>query len=99
MVYVELPDKGKTFTKGDNLGTVESVKSAADIGAPVACKITDVNLLLEEKPGTINKVPEDDSEGGGWVCKVQVDEQGLKDFEDLMEIDEYNKYIAKKESE
>jgi len=79
---------------GDAIGAVESVKSAADIGAPISCRITHVNTVLEEKPGTINQVPEDDSHGGGWIAKVQVDEAGLKDFESLMDAEAYEEFTA-----
>ena len=79
---------------GDAIGAVESVKSAADINAPVSSKITQVNLVLEEKPGTINQVAEDDSHGGGWIAKVQVTEEGLKDFEKMMDVAAYEEFTA-----
>ena len=99
MVYVELPEEGKELKAGDAIGAVESVKSAADINSPISGKVTHVNLLLEEKPATINQVPEDDSGGGGWIAKVAVDEQGVKDFEGLMGGDEYKEFIAGEEEE
>ncbi|KAI0123161.1 glycine cleavage system H protein [Xylariales sp. AK1849] len=94
VVYVELPEEGKTIGAGDAIGAVESVKSAADINAPISCRVTATNLALEEKPGTINTVPEDDSHGGGWICKVAVEEQGAKDFEALMDADEYKAFTG-----
>ncbi|KAI2608186.1 glycine cleavage system H protein-like protein [Hypoxylon fragiforme] len=94
VVYVELPAEGKQVSAGDAIGAVESVKSAADINAPIACTVTAINLALEEKPGTINQVPEDDSHGGGWIAKVQVDEQGVKDFEALMDPEEYKAFTG-----
>ncbi|KAI1377182.1 glycine cleavage system H protein-like protein [Hypoxylon crocopeplum] len=94
VVYVELPEEGKVVSAGDAIGAVESVKSAADINAPIACKVTAINLTLEEKPGTINQVPEDDSHGGGWIAKVQVDEQGAKDFDALMDLEEYKTFTG-----
>ncbi|KIH92826.1 glycine cleavage system H protein [Sporothrix brasiliensis 5110] len=94
VVYVELPAEGKEVGQGDAIGAVESVKSAADINAPIACKVTHVNTSLEETPGTINQTPEDDSAGGGWIAKVQVDEQGVKEFEELMSADEYKAFTA-----
>jgi glycine cleavage system H protein len=94
IVYVELPEEGKDVQAGDAIGAVESVKSAADINAPISCKITQVNLVLEEKPGTINQVAEDDSHGGGWIAKVQVTEEGLKDFEQLMDTAAYEEFTA-----
>lgn len=94
IVYVELPDEGKEVNAGDAIGAVESVKSAADINAPITCKITQANLVLEEKPGTINQVAEDDSHGGGWIAKVQVTEKGLEDFEKLMDQAAYEEFTA-----
>jgi glycine cleavage system H protein len=94
VVYVELPEEGKELVAGDTLGAVESVKSAADINSPIACTVTAANMALEEKPGTINQVPEDDSHGGGWIAKLSVDEQGHKDLEKLMDLDEYEKFTA-----
>ncbi|KAL2262506.1 hypothetical protein VTK26DRAFT_1086 [Humicola hyalothermophila] len=94
IVYVELPEEGREVAAGDAIGAVESVKSAADINAPISCKITQVNVVLEEKPGTINQVPEDDSHGGGWIAKVQVTEQGLKDLDNLMDSAAYQEFTA-----
>lgn len=97
VVFVELPEEGKRVQAGDAIGAVESVKSAADINAPVSCKITAVNMLLEEKPATINQVPEDDSHGGGWIAKVTVDEQGVKDLDRLMDEKAYEEFTATEE--
>ncbi|KAL2132118.1 hypothetical protein VTI74DRAFT_4207 [Chaetomium olivicolor] len=94
IVYVELPDEGREVQAGDAIGAVESVKSAADINAPISCKITQINLALEEKPGTINQVAEDDSHGGGWIAKVEVTEQGVKDLEGLMDLEAYKEFTA-----
>ena len=94
VVFVELPQGGKELKKGDIVGAVESVKSAADINAPIGCTITHVNTLLEETPGRINEVPEDDSHGGGWIAKVKVSEQGAKDFEELMDSQTYSEFTA-----
>jgi glycine cleavage system H protein len=89
VVYVELPEASDWVEKGDAIGAVESVKSASDINSPVRARITHVNSLLEEKPSVINKVPEDDSAGGGWLAKVEVDEAGLEQFGKLMTVEEY----------
>lgn len=94
VVYVELPEEGKEVKAGDAIGAVESVKSAADINAPISGKITHTNLNLEEKPGTINQVPEDDSAGGGWIAKIEVDEAGAKAFEELLDAEAYKAYTA-----
>lgn len=94
VVYVELPEGGEWIEQGDTLGAVESVKSASDINAPIRCKVTAVNELLEEKPATINRVPEDDSNGGGWISKIEVDAEGAKQYEGLMDADAYKAFIS-----
>ena len=94
VVFVELPEEGKVVSAGDAIGAVESVKSAADINSPVSGKVTAINLVLEETPATINKVPEDDSNGGGWIAKLQLSEDGAKEIENLMDAEAYAEFIA-----
>jgi len=52
-----------------------------------------VNSLLDEKPGTINLAPEDESAGGGWVAKIEVTEEGMKELEGLMGEEEYKQFV------
>ncbi|KAF7561013.1 hypothetical protein G7046_g3126 [Stylonectria norvegica] len=94
VVYVELPEAGDWVEQGDAVGAVESVKSASDINAPIRLKVTAVNSLLEEKPATINKVPEDDSNGGGWIAKVEVDEESVKQLDELMDAEAYKVFAG-----
>lgn len=95
---MELPEVGSDFiAQGDAMGAVESVKSASDINAPVKLRVVAVNPDLEEKPATINKVPEDDSNGGGWIAKVEVDEEGAKQVEALMSAEEYKAFVGSEE--
>ncbi|KZZ92862.1 Glycine cleavage H-protein [Moelleriella libera RCEF 2490] len=95
VVYVELPEtSGEFIEQGDAIGAVESVKSASDINAPIKCKVVQGNVLLEEKPSTINQVPEDDSNGGGWIVKVEVDEQGAKEYDELMDAEAYKSFTS-----
>merc|ERR1712000_556720 len=84
VVYVELPEEsGSWIEQGDGIGAVESVKSASDINAPVRLKIVSVNKLLE-----------DDSHGGGWVAKVEVDEAGAQQVEALMDAEAYKTFAS-----
>jgi glycine cleavage system H protein len=94
VVYVELPPAGEWTDQGDSIGAVESVKSASDINAPIRCKVTHTNSLLEEKPATINQVPEDDSAGGGWIVKVEVDEEGAAQFDELLDAEAYKAFTS-----
>lgn len=94
VVYVELPTLPLEAEAGDAIGAVESVKSASDINSPVTCTITEVNSLLEEKPGTINRAPEDGGAGGGWIAKVEIGEQGIKDLDALMDAEAYKEFSS-----
>ena len=95
VVYVELPEvHGEFVDQGDAIGAVESVKSASDINAPIRARVTAVNQALEEKPATINQVPEDDSHGGGWIARIDVDEEGVKQFNDLMDAEAYKAFTT-----
>ena len=67
IVYVELPEVDDEVEAGDSLASVESVKAASDINSPVSGKVIEVNELLDDEPGEINKDPY-----GAWVCKVEL---------------------------
>ncbi|RDL39616.1 Glycine cleavage H-protein [Venustampulla echinocandica] len=92
VVYVELPTVPMEVAAGDSIGAVESVKSASDINSPISGTITAVNSLLEEKPGTINKGPEDESSAGGWMAKIEVGDAGIKDMDGLMDAKQYKEF-------
>ena len=67
IVFVELPTPGETFEKGDQFGTVESVKAVSELYMPVAGEITAINDVLEETPELVNKDPY----GEGWMLEVK----------------------------
>ena len=66
IVFVELPEVGATFKKGDEFCTVESVKAVVECYLPVSGEITDVNKALEDAPELVNQ----DSYGDGWFVEV-----------------------------
>jgi len=68
VVFVELPEVGKTFAKGDVAGVVESVKAAADVYMPLDGTITEVNEDLRADPALANSDPQ----GKGWFFKIIV---------------------------
>jgi glycine cleavage system H protein len=68
VVFVELPQVGKDLKAGDTSAVVESVKTASDIYAPLAGKITEVNQAVAENPALVNTDPY----GQGWLFKMQV---------------------------
>lgn len=67
VVFVELPEEGAELAAGDEAGTVESVKAASDVYAPVAGTVIDVNGRLEDEPETVNGDPYHD----GWFFRLQ----------------------------
>jgi len=67
IVFVELPQPGTSFSKGDEFGTVESVKAVAELYMPVGGEIVAVNQALEDAPELLNKSPYEE----GWIIQVK----------------------------
>jgi glycine cleavage system H protein len=67
IVFVELPEKGETFGKGEAFGTVESVKAVSELYMPVGGKVMAVNAALEESPEKVNNAPYSD----GWMIEIK----------------------------
>lgn len=86
IVFVELPEVGKTVSKGEAFGVVESVKAASDLYAPISGTVTEVNTALEDSPELINSDPF----GKGWIVKLQVTDTSGAD--DLMDAEAYKAY-------
>jgi glycine cleavage system H protein len=75
VVYVELPEIGLEIKKGDSLGTVESVKTLADLYSPVTGRVVEINLALKDHPQFVNEDPF----GKGWMVKLAIlDREDLK---------------------
>ena len=68
IVFVELPRVGDTFVKGEEFGTVESVKAVAELYMPIGGEILGVNSVLEESPELVNKDPYND----GWMVEIKL---------------------------
>jgi glycine cleavage system H protein len=78
IVFVELPKVGAVVKHGQSFGTIEAVKTVAELYAPVSGTIAEVNTALSADAGVINQDPY----GSGWIIKVKVDkpsEEGLMD--------------------
>ena len=84
VVFVELPEVGRTYKKGEVAGVVESVKAAADIYMPVSGEIVEVNEALRAEPGLANSDPL----GNGWFFKVRV--SNMMEFDALMDPPAYD---------
>lgn len=67
IVFVELPEVGATFSKGDEFGTVESVKAVSELFMPIGGEILAINTALEETPEHVNNRPYED----GWMIEIK----------------------------
>jgi glycine cleavage system H protein len=79
VVFVDLPQVGATFARGDAAGVVESVKAAADVKMPVSGEVVEVNEALRADPALVNRDPL----GEGWFFKVRVAD--MAEFDQLMD--------------
>jgi len=87
IVYVELPDVGKSVQKGKEAVVLESTKAAADVYAPVSGKIVAVNEELRESPDKVNTSPGKD----GWLFRIELSNES--ELNELLDEDAYAKFI------
>ena len=87
ITFVELPELGAEFAQSDSLTTIESVKAASDIYAPISGTVCEVNEALNEHPEIINASPEED----GWICKLET--IGEEELDRLLTDEEYEEFI------
>ena len=85
VVFVELPEIGAEFDKGDEAAVVESVKAASEVYVPVGGEVTAVNEALEDAPETVNASPD----GDGWFLKIKI-----ADADELSSLMDEAKYKA-----
>ncbi len=88
IVFVELPEVGKTVEQGKSACVVESVKSVSDVYAPISGTVSEVNTELENAPETVNS----DAFGGGWLFKLSGIDAGQLDS--LMDSSAYKEFVA-----
>jgi glycine cleavage system H protein len=67
VVYLELPEVGRTLKKGESFGSVESVKAVSELYSPVSGEVTEVNKALAERPEAVNSDPH-----GSWMIVIKV---------------------------
>ena len=87
IVFAEVTKVNEEVTKDEEVAVVESVKAASDIFSPVSGLISEVNVLLEDAPETINSDPLEN----GWIFKITV--TNPDELDDLMDLDSYNKFV------
>lgn len=87
LVFVELPEVGATFSKGDAAATVESVKAASDVYCPLDGEIVEVNEAIVSDPAAINNDPM-----GAWFFKLKL--KTLSDIDGLLDEAQYKEIIG-----
>jgi len=85
IVFVELPEPGRTIEPGEAYAVVESVKAVSDVYAPVGGEVIEVNEALEGEPELVNT----DSYGAGWIAKIRIGEGQVE----LLNDDEYTTFL------
>jgi glycine cleavage system H protein len=88
VVYVELPEVGDKFDRGDILAVVESVKAASDVYMPVTGEVLEINDVLEDSPELVNQDPY----GEAWFVRVTIEDP--TELDDLMSAKAYKAYVA-----
>ncbi len=88
IVFVELPEEGDEFDAGDAIGTIEAVKTVADMNTPVSGEVTEVNEDLEDSSELMNKDPY----GDGWIAKLKMSDDS--ELDDLLSAEEYKETIG-----
>jgi len=91
VVFVELPAVGDSVSKDEAMGVVESVKAVSDVYSPISGTVLEVNDDLPESTELVN----DDPYGDGWMVKIEMTD--VTDLDDLMDAEEYQKFIAESE--
>ncbi|MYF91517.1 MAG: glycine cleavage system protein GcvH [Gemmatimonadetes bacterium] len=88
IVFAELPEVGEHLERGETFGTLEAVKTVADLIAPASGEVLEVNDSLAEEAEQINEDPY----GGGWLLKIRIDDSA--DLENLLSAQDYADLIA-----
>jgi glycine cleavage system H protein len=83
IVFVELPEVGDSLEKGEEFGTVESVKAVSELYMPVAGEVVAINETLEDAPEKVNNSPYND----GWMLEIKA--ENSSELDDLMDNDAY----------
>ena len=86
IIFIEFPDIGSYCNAGDTIGTIEAVKTVADLFSPIKGTISEINTNLEDEPDSINKDPYNT----GWIIKLN---SFSDDQSNLLSPDEYGKLI------
>jgi glycine cleavage system H protein len=89
IVFVEVPDAGRSLGKGDEAAVVESVKAASDVYSPASGTVLEGNPALTDEPALVNSDPE----GEGWFFKITLSD--ASELDALMDETAYAAFVAK----
>lgn len=93
VVFVELPEPGATFDKGDPFGVIESVKAVSDLYAPISGEVVAVNTDLADRPELVNE----DCYGDGWMIALAPGD--ASDVGSLMDAAAYRKHVSERQQD
>lgn len=88
IVFIELPEVGSTFSKGETFATVESVKAASEIYMPISGQIVEINEKIIESPELVNEDPL----GDAWLIKIESNADDIE-YKDLMDYEDYKEEV------
>ncbi len=86
IVFVEMPEVGDSFTKGDEFGSLESVKAVSEMFIPLSGKVVAINEALEDAPELVNEDPY-----GSWLIEIMPSE--ASEYDELLSRDDYLKLL------
>lgn len=93
IVYLELPEPGSSVSQMDPIGTIEAVKTVADLFSPMSGEVVEVNEDVASNPEIVNKDPYE----GGWFIKIKMNDPGELDV--LFSYEEYKEYLGEQEAD
>ncbi len=88
IVFLELPEVGSTYSKGDSFAAIESVKAASEIYMPISGEIIEANTAIVETPETLNE----DVYENGWLVKIKATADA-SELDDLLEYEDYKEEV------
>ena len=92
IVFVEVPEKGKTVEANAQTAVVESTKAASDVYAPISGEILEGNQIIVDEPGKVNEDPENQ----GWFFKIKIKDKS--EIDKLMSKNDYDQFVKENPS-
>lgn len=88
VVYIDIDEDLESITKGEDFGTIEAVKTVADLMAPISGNVSSINVDINDTPETVNSDPY----GDGWLIKVEITD--MSELDDLMDSSAYQDFVG-----